>query len=634
MMSKKFFLPLLVCLALPVVAAPTAKSDEYPDFYDGTSTKGISFVQSIRVLAPAIGSNVKGNVTVVYEAPGMSRVVARCWRAAQAGDGDGWGRDVVLAEQTLGKDARGEFVFPADKFPHGPTTIRLQAQDKSGRQDLFELQLYNLGGVVWQEGLPKADPPAAKGLKLVFADDFAGPLSVSPDGRGARYAAHKTGGGDFSGWPFADPEGDCLPFATQDTYLRIHASKPYGTQGRTGILSSIRADGSGVAVPVPAYFECRLMCHSGPGSWGAFWTLTKNTIGMSDKDPDFARVKAQGCDELDVIECYGGYGRGTPNAGGRYGVTSHYWGRKEKAPHTTVDTKDVGGHASWSWTFHNYGLLIGELDTVYYFDDVEVLRHPTSATTKAQLTWFLINYAIGGISGWPIDLARYGNASDMWVDWVRVYCGKPLPADFGRTPVVGVPGSIGVNFSDLRDEDRRLRAWDMAGMGATAQRGWVNVPCEPGAETGLANDAGAATSLGVTVGEGAACERCEDWGFHGGDRRLHRAGVRGGAVRLAQIPFKKYDLVLHLGAGVNGWRGNVQVKDGHGRTLGAQGLNFGWNGGAYVETKRAADAVAGDGSENTVVLRGLTADALEISLRHLDGKGTPALAGLQLVPQT
>ena len=41
-----------------------------------------------------------------------------------------------------------------------------------------------------------------------FADDFDGPLSISPDGRGARYAAHKTGGGDFSGWPFSDPAGD------------------------------------------------------------------------------------------------------------------------------------------------------------------------------------------------------------------------------------------------------------------------------------------------------------------------------------------------------------------------------------------------------------------------------------------
>ena len=34
---------------------------------------------------------------------------------------------------------------------------------------------------------------------------------------------------------------------------------------------------------------------------------------------------------------------------------------------------------------------------------------------------FLINYAIGGASGWQIDLERYGNRSNMYVDYVRVF---------------------------------------------------------------------------------------------------------------------------------------------------------------------------------------------------------------------
>ena len=46
-----------------------------------------------------------------------------------------------------------------------------------------------------------------------------------------------------------------------------------------------------------------------------------------------------------------------------------------------------------------------------------------------QPAWFLIDYAIGGISGWSIDMERYGNESDMWVDWVRVSCGRALPPD-------------------------------------------------------------------------------------------------------------------------------------------------------------------------------------------------------------
>ena len=37
---------------------------------------------------------------------------------------------------------------------------------------------------------------------------------------------------------------------------------------------------------------------------------------------------------------------------------------------------------------------------------------------------FLINYAIGGASGWHIDLERYGNRSNMYVDYVRVFTKK------------------------------------------------------------------------------------------------------------------------------------------------------------------------------------------------------------------
>jgi hypothetical protein len=44
--------------------------------------------------------------------------------------------------------------------------------------------------------------------------------------------------------------------------------------------------------------------------------------------------------------------------------------------------------------------------------------------SKAAPFHFLINYAIGGISGWKIDLSREGNASDMWVDYVTVYQGE------------------------------------------------------------------------------------------------------------------------------------------------------------------------------------------------------------------
>jgi hypothetical protein len=617
-------------LAFSVFADEVKASAEYPEFYNGDSTKGIDFVQSIKVLAPRYCSNVKGDVTVVFEAKGMTRVLARCWRA-----GGEWGEDAVLADLPLGADARGEFVFHADEFPAGPTTIRLQAIDGKGHQDYCELQLFNLGGVSWKQGIPKSDPPGAKGMKLVFKDDFDGPLSISPDGRGARYAAHKTGGGDFSGWPFSDPDGDCLPFGQQGTYLRIHASKPYGTNGRTGILSSIRSDGTGVAVPVPAYFECRLMCHSAPGSWGAFWTLTKGTIGMSKDDPKFEATKNAGCDELDVIECYGGYGPRNPNHGGRYGVTTHWWGQKDmgEAPHAFPDAQKMAGGSTWSWTFHTYGLAITETDTVYYFDDVEVLRHPTGPVTKSQDTWFLINYAIAGISGWPYDVERYGNESDMWVDWVRVYCGKELPKDFGEIPVTGVKGTIGVSFTSGKKDDSVLRGWDIAGDNARAQSNWNNVRVSGGAKEGQLRDtSGAATSAWVALGKGAEYEQCEGWGFGGADFRLHRGALRNAPFAVSAVPFEKYDLVVHLGAGVNGWKGDVVLLNRSGEEIAARAVNFGWIGdGRYVEATREKGTDS-DKADCMVVFRGLTEREFAVRAIHRDGKGAASITGFQLVP--
>ena len=55
-----------------------------------------------------------------------------------------------------------------------------------------------------EAGIPLNNPPGAKGLKLVFADDFDGAMSISNDGRNARYCAHKPRFGDFGSWAFAD----------------------------------------------------------------------------------------------------------------------------------------------------------------------------------------------------------------------------------------------------------------------------------------------------------------------------------------------------------------------------------------------------------------------------------------------
>ena len=414
---------MLAALTLPAVAQTAAKSDDYVDFNPGRSTLGSEWTQAITIKAPELRSEVKGNVKVEFQAPGMTVARALCWQQPTKENPAPSGHDTTIGpEIKLDAGGNGSFVFPADQYPNGPITVRILANNADNSlKDSRELQLFNKGGVVWNQGIPKSDPPAAKGMKLVFADDFDKPLSISKDGQGAKYCSHKPGGGDFSGWPFSDPEGPLNPFSQVGTFLRIHASKPPGTKGSSGILSPVKMDCTGFWATVPFYMECRFTAQSAPGTWPAFWTLTKNGVvaGVGKGVPG---------DELDIAENYGGVGKGNPNHPG-YSITSHFWGQKGPDgkplgnPNKRVDILNIGSKSYWSTTFHSYAVKVTEAETAYYFDDIEVFKHPTGPISKTEPAFFMINYAIGGISGWKIDLEREGNATDMWVDYVRVYDG-------------------------------------------------------------------------------------------------------------------------------------------------------------------------------------------------------------------
>ena len=363
------------------------------------------------VLSPAYGSNITGNTTVNIVSPGMTTATVRCWQA-----GGNHGSDSVVATVPLsGVNGTGSFVFPANSYPHGPITVRIAATNANGNTtDNCYLQLYNTGGTVWNQGIPASAPPAAAGMNLVFSDDFTSMPTISSNGIGATYAAFKpNGGGNFSGIPFANASGTANPFSQVGSYLRIRAD---AAKNSTGFISSLRTDGTGFWTRAPAYFECRFIAQSAPGTWPAFWLMSFDTV-LSLQAPS---------DELDIIEAYGGEGGGTPNAPRSYRVTSHNWNQvpapaSEYRISKSVDMSTVGGTAGWMWTPHVYGCLVGEVDTVYYLDNVEIGRHKTSPLSKVDKLWFMANFAVGGISGWAIDLSRYNGVADMYIDYVRVY---------------------------------------------------------------------------------------------------------------------------------------------------------------------------------------------------------------------
>jgi len=417
MNTKSIFKTITAALLLSVATNSVKAQDnyQYVDFNHGKSTGNEEWIQAIQIVEPACRTDVKGNVNVTFKAPGMTEAKALLWQQPTAANPDKYGHDVNLTPKgiKLGSNATGSFKFNADDFPAGPMNVRIYANNKEGKKDFFELQLYNKGGVKWNQGIPAADPPGAKGLNLVFSDDFDGPLSISNDGRNARYSAHKPRFGDFSGWQFADIGGPLDPFEQRDTYLKIKARKPEGTKGGSGLIASVNMDGEGFWAKPPFYMECRFTAQSAPGTWPAFWTITKldrGTIG----------------DELDIVEAYGGVGKGNPNHPG-YSLVSHFWGqidetgKRKKEYDKVVPIMELGGRSYWSTTFHTYALYVGYDETIYYFDNIEVMRHATNDESRNFPHVFLINYAIGGISRWPIDLERYGNGTDMYVDFVRVY---------------------------------------------------------------------------------------------------------------------------------------------------------------------------------------------------------------------
>ena len=401
---------------------------QYADFnYGQTGNEHSEWVQSITVQEPECRSDVSGKVTVRFKAPGMSVANALLWSQPAKKDTSSWGHDVLLTPKKglkLAEDGSGTFSFNADRFPAGPMNVRIYTGSDDGKKDFFELQLYNTGGERWNQGIPDNDPPGAEGLKLIYTDDFDGPLSISNDGIGARYNAHKPRFGDFSGWQFADVDGPDNPFFQRDTYLKIAARKRPGTNGSSGLIASVNMDGEGFWVKAPCYLECRFTAQSAPGTWPAFWTIT----GLD---------RSSNGDELDIIEAYGGVGPGNPNHPG-YSICSHFWGQKnpdgtdKEHLDCVVPMMEIGGKSYWSTTFHTYAVRIDLDYTTYYMDNIEVFRHPTNDVSRERPHLFLINYAIGGISGWGIDLERYGNGTDMYVDYVRVYAEEEIEYSIPR----------------------------------------------------------------------------------------------------------------------------------------------------------------------------------------------------------
>lgn len=404
-------------MTLATIALADPKPPMIPPATAAREPWNIPAKQTIAVTSPAYGADVNGDVRITFTAKGFAKVTARCWRGGAIE-----GEDVTLGTIDLDADGKGAIVLPVNRFQHGPLTVRLSGNNGEWR-DNCHLQLYNTGGTPSSDGIPDGVAAPAKGMKLIFSDDFASPaLSISQTGESTVYSSHKPGGGDFSGFPFSDFESpEKNPFSQRDTYLRIRAD---AARNSTGLIASVNSKGMGVTAKAPCYFECRFIAPNAIGTWPAFWIIT-NHVGE----------KVRFSDELDVMEGYGGEGPKNPNQRGKYVVTTHYWsqgpgGKGEDKAQEGYGGKNIwmydlqnGRGSSWFESFHTYGVYVGLDETIYYCDDAVIHRHKTGRVSRQYPFYFLVNLAIGGASGWSIDLSRYNGIADMYVDYVRVYQG-------------------------------------------------------------------------------------------------------------------------------------------------------------------------------------------------------------------
>jgi hypothetical protein len=409
----------------------------------------------VSVLSPAYCADVGGSTTISFVAPGFVSATAKCWQS-----GPTWGNDTTIATMTLtGTNGAGSFVFPAASYPHGPIAIRITGTDGKAVGDTCFLQLYNTGGVSWNEGVPSTPPSAASaaGLSLVYQDDFTSMPSMSPVGAGYTYGSSRFSL-DNSTIPFTDVSSPNNPFLQRDTYLRIRCSS---NQMSAGYLCSRHWDGSGFMVPQPCYMECRFIAPSAEGTWPAFWTCTtSDTNGYVDEE--------------DIIEGYGGDGGGQPTNGTlNYNASSHEWGQtgipSNEHIADLVNMAATGGSSGWAYTAHVYGMLVTGSTTTFYLDNIQIGSKVTSPMSVTNPFYFMVNLAAGG--GWPVDLSRYGGIADMYVDYVRVYAAPPTYIAYNGdangdvtttgswTKSFGLPGYYGGNGY----------LYDGAGDGGTVQ---------------------------------------------------------------------------------------------------------------------------------------------------------------------
>ncbi|NIA68615.1 family 16 glycosylhydrolase [Pelagibius litoralis] len=239
------------------------------------------------------------------------------------------------------------------------------------------------------------------------------------------------------------PTAGVNPFSIEDGVLTITAAEAApaiqpqidGFEYTSGMLTSYET-----FAQTYGYFEIRADMPEAQGLWPTFWLLPAD----GGWPPELDVIELRGQNPHDLI------------------LTAH----SEATGDHTIDGRvahvaDVGG-------FHDYGVLWGPEEIVWYYDGTEVGRTATPDDMHEDM-YLIVNLAVGGIAGQPD--AGQAILSDMKVDYIRAYSLDDVmrpdgPGTPGNDTIVGTAeadrlfGGAGDDLIEGKGGDDRLFGQD------------------------------------------------------------------------------------------------------------------------------------------------------------------------------
>lgn len=274
-------------------------------------------------------------------------------------------------------------------------------------------------------------PTKAKSLSLFFEDNFTSGLSSSaaksapagvkwftsqplnPEGYGAALFAPDAEAGTLS--PYKIIDGQLRMRCTYDPAGAdtLSAYDPFNRDWIGACLSTSFPDSTTNNGAIGnGYYEVRMLCPLGVGTWPAFWLNDQSQLvarQVTKVDNGHGR-------EIDIVEQY--------NLTNGYVATQHRWERQANGSYTDNATgfHDLGAdQGKMGWAYHTFGALVTDQTIEYYFDGKLVATDPAKYdgnNANPSLNHIILTHALDG--GWPVVVPPSGYY-DLFVDYVRYY---------------------------------------------------------------------------------------------------------------------------------------------------------------------------------------------------------------------